>query len=683
VFSPIMFEGLARAGRTIHPLRSPVCKPLPRVPARLYGNTCVRGSAADCYRRIHRARRMRARSPDREPSRWDGWRRSARRRLVRAAKTRLAEASTPLHRTFQSVSWRQLRRSIPSASWMQWSCAFALPALLLFAGETSELLSVNWEGPSPEIRFHGARAEGFADRSPAPSAPHLSQPESSLHPPDDSASPRPESPSGADAEGNPEAPPPSIQDAGTQPFAALAMLHSRRSLHAGQSLQIHHTVQKLRAEAIREWEAEREKALEHETRRKKIASDRYVSQALQVAKLRYDGGSEATVSLELYDSFESLVLEKPAPKTESDLFRVCVAGRRSEIFDRYAGFQSTGGPIEITNYGYSGDYTPDTNSNRYATGLGGTRPLIPGISAALTRSMARKLDVEPGAVIEFLDGRGRSYLVTYDDRSPQGNLNIDVYRPTFGSNYFRAHVRAARVVRQGNAKLSHSREGLPFSLQNYRQAVLELAAEGRRPDWAFCEYTAQGRPRPCPRPPSDSFAEVETAEPLYRQLDNFADIPFEETGFETVHHLTHYLRAGSRALRKGVALLRKRGLNPAEFPPLRRIHTNLEAAQKARETLAETEVRLWNEFHDLEGEKFRIELEATLAATPEERRELASKRRGLLARQREIRSELEQRRGELKPAPLPTRARRPGLERPAPPEPGNLPDPSWLADTGT
>ncbi|MEM0968633.1 MAG: hypothetical protein AAGJ31_04730 [Verrucomicrobiota bacterium] len=314
-------------------------------------------------------------------------------------------------------------------------------------------------------------------------------------------------------------------------------------------------------------------------------------------------GTKLTPSMRYYRSFEQL---ERGQAEGGDPF---TGGRprrtSSETHDRFSSFRSSQGRVEITNYGYSQDHTPDTNSNYWRTGLGGTRPLIPGVSAALSKSMVKKLGALPGAVIGFLDGRGQIFLVTNDDRSPQPNLNIDVFRPTYGSNYFRGHVAAAMLIRQGTTSIPHNQRGMLFSLQNYRAAMAELIAQAQ----------PVVSPSPMAEAKLDEFARVSTILPRTRELDIFADRGFCEDSFHSSRQLGLYLEAGTQVLRDGVSLAKIHGVDPFLFPPLLRIRENLKQGQVLREAMLEEETKLQEELVALEGTLLEMELGALDADT--------------------------------------------------------------------
>lgn len=622
-----MFIGLARAFRCPARLRSPETKPLPRVHPGLYGDGCVRGSSASCYRRIRRARLAR-RIPRPGPApAWRHWHRPNRWKWRQSLPRALAQAGAVPRRLPPLLDHlrRSLQRAIPASRLAQWCLSYGLPALVLVAGEVSQLFTFN----------------GEKEKTPVAS---LSTPSPAV-PPEPLAMQWQHPPAAPPSEPVPE-PQPLLADAAADPFPILARSHFNRSLATHEALRRRRDVFVAMARA----ETARRLAEEEALARQSFASQKVVAQALRVGTLRLEGDSEATLHLEIYDSFEALEKGDPDHGPQAEIFSVDLSGQRSETLDRYGGFTSTGGPIEITNYGYGGDYTSDRNSNHFATGLGGTRPLIPGISAALSRSLANKLNAKPGAVIEFIDRRGKTYLVTYDDHSPQRNLNIDVYRPTFGSNYFRSHVKAARIVRQGESGTSHGKDGLPFSLQNYRAALLQRAAENRPSEAAAPSASPEALAVAPPISAEDEFDLVADPLPLALRLDQFADIPFADTGFETSPQISRYLEAGAQALRQGVALVRKHGLKPEEFPPILRMQANLEEAQESLQTIVAGETRLRLAYHECEAEIFRMRLQASMEESPAVLAEVQGQIVDLECTRTDILTQIEEHRGGLHPA---------------------------------
>lgn len=640
-----MFFGLDRTGQWSAVPRLSAPQSLPRVHPGLYGGSCVRGSSKSSYRRIRRARWARSLSGLGPFPAWRHWNRPGRWKWL----TSLHRLATGEQGLAQAI--RTLQEALPASLLAHWSLSLGLTALILYVGETSRLFhpGTSQTGVVPEITQVAipaipgstalpdiSRGEPAAPRAPeavaVPEVPVVVA--APVHEPAPVAAPLPE-------------PQPGVQDAVAQSFPVLAMQHYGRSLASRDLLRERHAVYLAVAQA----QAANREAEEHAIVCQALQRQRVVAQALTVGRLRVDGAKEATLSLEIYDSFESLERGRPDGGPDAELFTVNLAGHRFEATDRYSEFVSSGGPVEITNYGYAADFTGDHNSNRLATGLGGCRPLIPGISAALSRALSAKLRAQPGAVIEFMDGRGKSFLVTYDDQSPQGNLNIDVYRPTFGSNNFRGHVRAAKLVRQGDFRVSHGQDGLPYSLKNYRAALLQLAAENPFPGYSEATgQTAPSLPQPAPRAGgANDFEAVEDPLPLARQLDQFANTPFASTGFATSQEITGYLQAGAQSLAHGTQLARKWGLRPAEFPPILRMRANLEAAFEAQQAICGREALLKKEYQECESEMFRIKVRACIEDNPLQLLEVRNQIGDLECTQAAILAQLEDQQGRICP----------------------------------
>lgn len=96
------------------------------------------------------------------------------------------------------------------------------------------------------------------------------------------------------------------------------------------------------------------------------------------------------------------------------------------------------GGLKLSNYGYASDTTPDRYS---AKGIGhSNNKLIPGESAAITKSLADRLGLAHGDKLKITTTKG-DFTVFYHDTVPAtdkrtGDLpeTIDIYRPKDGSN---------------------------------------------------------------------------------------------------------------------------------------------------------------------------------------------------------------------------------------------------------
>lgn len=122
----------------------------------------------------------------------------------------------------------------------------------------------------------------------------------------------------------------------------------------------------------------------------------------------------------------------------------------------FEGFGNGIGDIELTNYGYSNDHTPDTNSNVKRTGRGGTRPLTPGFSVAIDRGLEERLNIKVGALLRIWDANGDSRIVENADRVPDSSVDgkgtFDVFLPDSGRNDFYGKIAKIEVLTQGDGR---------------------------------------------------------------------------------------------------------------------------------------------------------------------------------------------------------------------------------------
>lgn len=122
------------------------------------------------------------------------------------------------------------------------------------------------------------------------------------------------------------------------------------------------------------------------------------------------------------------ILEIGGEQTQRDL--------KSGIYDGKSNSTSSVN-IKLSNYGYASDSTPDSNS---AKGIGhADNQLEDGKSAAISKSLADRLDLKTGDMVELETSKG-TFQVRYDDTVPAtdtrtGDLpeTIDIYRKN-GSN---------------------------------------------------------------------------------------------------------------------------------------------------------------------------------------------------------------------------------------------------------
>lgn len=150
-------------------------------------------------------------------------------------------------------------------------------------------------------------------------------------------------------------------------------------------------------------------------------------------------------------------------------------------FQNFAQGQGTG-DIKLANYGYDGDFTSDYNSN--VLGIGNRdNKLIPEQSAAISQSLANKLGLQAGAVVQITDSNGQSRLVTYSDTVPSSYNGqplpetIDIYRPSNGSNSWGGNINMSNIqlVRQGDNSLRGDAL-TQFSRDNYNAARGEFGS---------------------------------------------------------------------------------------------------------------------------------------------------------------------------------------------------------------
>lgn len=130
--------------------------------------------------------------------------------------------------------------------------------------------------------------------------------------------------------------------------------------------------------------------------------------------------------------------------------------------------------IKMSNFGYPGDHTPDSNSEN---SIGHADNIMrDGQSAAITRSLAVKLGLKRGAVIELQTTEGRM-IVTYDNTVPTDDERtgplpetIDIFRKSNGSNGWGGRVQGVKLILQGRDGIS-GRAYSKFSSQNYQKAL--------------------------------------------------------------------------------------------------------------------------------------------------------------------------------------------------------------------
>ncbi len=115
--------------------------------------------------------------------------------------------------------------------------------------------------------------------------------------------------------------------------------------------------------------------------------------------------------------------------------------------------QGTNG-VQLTDYGYPGDFTPDTASSN---GIGNhDNQLIPYAngntvaSAALSANVAAQYDVQIGQTFQVTSATGQHYTLRYDDTAPEPG-RIDVYAPSgnLGGNNFSQSAATVATLPEG------------------------------------------------------------------------------------------------------------------------------------------------------------------------------------------------------------------------------------------
>lgn len=102
------------------------------------------------------------------------------------------------------------------------------------------------------------------------------------------------------------------------------------------------------------------------------------------------------------------------------------------------------GPIKLSNYGYESDSSPDYNSNVLRIGHANNK-LEDGLSAAVTKSLARRHGLKTGDLFEVETSDGKKMTRRYDDTVPTSYKGkplpetVDLYELK-GSNKFGGSV---------------------------------------------------------------------------------------------------------------------------------------------------------------------------------------------------------------------------------------------------
>lgn len=108
--------------------------------------------------------------------------------------------------------------------------------------------------------------------------------------------------------------------------------------------------------------------------------------------------------------------------------------------------------VRLTNYGYKSDKYADYNSNVLKIGHS-NNPLKDGVSAALTKSLAKRHGIKNGEWFEVVTDDGNVLRRRYDDTVPSSYKGkklpetVDLYEVN-GSNNFRGTVVGIRKVKR-------------------------------------------------------------------------------------------------------------------------------------------------------------------------------------------------------------------------------------------
>jgi bifunctional DNA-binding transcriptional regulator/antitoxin component of YhaV-PrlF toxin-antitoxin module len=107
--------------------------------------------------------------------------------------------------------------------------------------------------------------------------------------------------------------------------------------------------------------------------------------------------------------------------------------------------------LKLANYGYASDSSPDYNSNVLKIGHANNK-LEDGVSAALTKSLAKRYGLKTGDMFEVVTADGKVMQRRYDDTVPttyKGKKlpeTVDLYEETKGSNNFGGKVVGIRKL---------------------------------------------------------------------------------------------------------------------------------------------------------------------------------------------------------------------------------------------
>ena len=176
-----------------------------------------------------------------------------------------------------------------------------------------------------------------------------------------------------------------------------------------------------------------------------------LSAGLDEAKQRREARLAQTAPDDLYkaqqvDPFASQSMEQPAYDNSYENYNaplpMSTPSEEPGTFDKTA--------IKLANYGYASDTTKDYNSNVAKIGHANNK-LESGVSAALTKSLAKRYGLKTGDYFEAITADGKVLRRRYDDTVPstyKGKAlpeTVDLYEQS-GSNKFGGTVVGLRTI---------------------------------------------------------------------------------------------------------------------------------------------------------------------------------------------------------------------------------------------
>ncbi len=177
------------------------------------------------------------------------------------------------------------------------------------------------------------------------------------------------------------------------------------------------------------------------------------TEGLDEASGRRDEQLQRDLNVEAFDQqkdedfFAQLSQDRPAAQGQ-DLSEYSVPLPQSQTAAPQGDFSDT--KLKLSNYGYSSDSSPDHNSNVLRIGHANNK-LEDGVSAALTKSLAKRHGLKTGDFFEARTSDGKTLRRRYDDTVPttyKGKKlpeTVDLYELS-GSNKFGGTVVGIRPL---------------------------------------------------------------------------------------------------------------------------------------------------------------------------------------------------------------------------------------------